>query len=103
MKRSGHLAGQLLQPGVELVGERENALGVFQRHRSRGSERDAALRAVEQARVEVFFELPDLEGHRGLRHEQRLRSLGEGEMLCDRVKYPETPVCHDSSRVRPLR
>jgi hypothetical protein len=58
-----------------------------------------AMRAVEEPRVELLFQLPDLKGHRGLRHEQGLGRLGERQMLRDRVKYLETPIRHMSRAV----
>ena len=48
----------------------------------------------EMSGVEVLFELPDLKCHGGLRHEQRLSRLGEGQMLRDRVEDLEAPVRH---------
>ena len=72
--------------------------GANNRGRPAAEARDAAVRAVEQARVEVLLQLADLERHRRLRHEQRLGGLGEGEVLCDGVEYLEATVCHDSTR-----
>jgi hypothetical protein len=42
----------------------------------------------------VLLELLDLERHRRLRHEERLRGLGEGKVLGHRVEYLETPIGH---------
>ena len=94
-QRPGNLAAHLPQACFELGREIEDALGVLQRQRSGGGERDAPVRAVEQARIEMLLELADLEGHRRLGHEQRPRRLGEGEVLRDRVKDLQTTVRHD--------
>ena len=67
---------------------------------ARGRERDAPLRAVEEARVEVLLELLDLEGDRRLGHEQRLGGLGEGQVLRDGVEYLEAPIGHSPSRYK---
>ena len=83
-----------LQARVELGGQREDALGVLERDLARGRERDAPLRAVEEARAQVLFELLDLEGDRRLGHEQRLGRLGEGQVLRDGMEYLEAPVGH---------
>ena len=88
----------LLQPRVELRGQREDALGVFERHLPRGRQRDVPVRAVEEPRVEVLLELPDLERDRRLRHEQRLGRLGERQMLRDRVEHLEAPIRHEPNR-----
>src|SRR6267378_404233 len=98
-ERAPELAADVLQSRFELRGQGEDALGVLERYDAGGGERDAALRAVEKARVEVFLELLDLEGHRRLRHEQRVGRLGEGEVLRDRVEDLKTPVGHIPRRM----
>jgi hypothetical protein len=42
--------------------------------------------ALEKARVEVFLQLLDLEGHRRLRHEKQFGCLGETQLLGDGEK-----------------
>jgi hypothetical protein len=51
---------------------------------------------VEQARVELLFQLLDLEGHRGLGHEQRFGSPGEGSVAGNRVENLKSTISHGS-------
>ena len=95
-ERAGGVAAHLLQPRVELGGEREDALGVLERHLPRRREQDASLRAVEEPHVQVLLELLDLESDCRLGHEQRLGSLGEGKVLRYRMEYLKAPVGHAS-------
>jgi hypothetical protein len=64
--------------------------------KGKDSTRRTLLRSM--ASIEVLFQLADLEGHRRLRHEQRLRRLGKGEVLCDCVKDLQAAVGHDNAR-----
>jgi hypothetical protein len=50
---------------------------------------------VEQARVEVLFELLDLESHSRLRHEQHFGRLGKRQLLGNRVKYLKPAIRHN--------
>src|SRR2546425_901665 len=97
-KRARDLAAHVLQAGFELAGKGKDALGIIERHDTGRSKRDAAVRTVEQARVEGFLELLDLEGHRRLRHEERISRLGKGQMLCDGAENLKTPVGHEPFR-----
>src|SRR5256885_7632696 len=54
---------------------------VLERHLPRRRERDASLRAIEEPRAQILLQLLDLEGHRRLRHEERLGRLGERQVL----------------------
>jgi len=51
--------------------------------------------AVEQAGVEVLFQLLDLEGDGRLGHVEVFRGTGEGPVLRHRVEYLESAICHD--------
>ena len=84
----------LLQPRLQLARHREDAIGVLEGDGPGGRERDPARRAVEEPRVELLLELPDLERHRRLRHEQRLGRPGEREVLRDRVEDLDAPIRH---------
>ena len=84
----------LLEAHVELRRQRKDPLGVLEHDVSRGRQSDLAVTALEQARVEPLLELLDLEGHRRLRHEQRVRRLGERQLLCHRVKDLQPPIRH---------
>src|SRR5688572_14068001 len=88
------LAAHLLQSRVELGGQGEDALGVLEGDDAGGCQRDAPLGAVEEAGVELLFQLAHLEGDRRLRHEERLRGPGEGQVLCDGVEYAKAAIGH---------
>ncbi|GAB1461004.1 hypothetical protein MASR2M50_27790 [Thauera sp.] len=49
---------------------------------------------VEQARVEVFLELLDLEGDGRLRHVEVFRGTGKRAVLRYRVENLESAICH---------
>lgn len=53
---------------------------------------------VEQAGVEVLFQLLDLEGDRRLGHVEVLCRAGEGPVLRHRVEYLESAICHDGDK-----
>ncbi len=93
-ERPGDMPGELLEARIELAREPEDAFRVLEREDPGRGERDAAARPVEQARVVLLLELADLEGHGRLRHEERLRRLGEGEVLRNRVEDLETAISH---------
>ncbi len=84
----------VLEPRIQFRRQAEDALGVLEHHAPRLGERNPALAALENARVEVFFELLDLKRDRWLRHEQHFGRLGEREVFRDRVKDLEAPVGH---------
>jgi hypothetical protein len=50
------------------------------------------VHAIEEARVELFLELPHLERDRRLRHEERLGGFREGQVFRDGVEDLEAPV-----------
>jgi hypothetical protein len=52
------------------------------------------MAAIKQAGIEVLLQLLDLEGHRGLRHEQDLGGLGERQLLGYRMKHLKPPIGH---------
>ena len=93
-ERACDLARHLLEARVKLRGQAEDALGVVEHDIARRSERDPSMAAIEQARVEVFFELLDLEGDCRLGHEQRFGCLGERKLPRHRMEHLETPVRH---------
>src|SRR5205814_7754671 len=93
-ERPAELAAQVLQPRLELGRERQDALRVVERNGAGGREHDAALGAVEEAGIEILLELLDLERDGRLRHEKRIRRLGERQMLRDRVEYLKVSVRH---------
>lgn len=78
-----------------LGGQAKDALGILEHYAPGFGQRDLPVTALKQARVELLFQLFDLERDRRLRHEQRLGRLGEREVFCDRVKDLEAPVGHD--------
>ena len=100
-QRPGELSGELLHARVELGRERKDALGVFERERSGGRERDAALRAIEKAGVELLLQLLDLESDRRLGHEKRLRRLGERQVFRYRMKDLQAPQTHGLLKHKP--
>jgi hypothetical protein len=53
------------------------------------------MAAVEQAGIEMFLKLLDLESHGRLRHEQHLGGLREGQLLGDGVKYLKPAIRHE--------
>ena len=93
-KRAGHAAGQVGHARVHLLGQREHALGVVHDEASGGRERNAPVAALEESCVEMLLELLHLERDGGLRHEQLLRGLGEGKLLCDGMEDLEAPIGH---------
>ena len=72
----------------------EHPAGLFEQRRARVGERDAALRAVEQAHAELVLELADLLAHGRLRHVQPLGSAAEVELLRDRYEVPQMAKFH---------
>jgi hypothetical protein len=42
---------------------------------------------IEQAGIELLFQLPDLKGHRWLGHVQFFRRLGKTQQACHSLKY----------------
>src|SRR5204863_6012410 len=101
-ERARDLPAELLHARIGLRGERENALRIVERERARSGERDAPLRAIEKARVEMLFELLDLEGDGRLRHEERLGGLGERQMLRYGVKDLEAAQTHSTYGYAPM-
>jgi hypothetical protein len=89
-------AGQLGHPGFEFLAQPEDALGVGHDHVASRGERHATVAPVEQAGVELFFQLLDLEGHGRLGHEQRLSGTGEGSVPGNGVKNLEAAISHRS-------
>ncbi len=88
-------AREILHAQVELGGERQDPLGVLEHDRPGRRERDMPGPAIEEADVEVLLELLDLERHGRLRHEQCLCGLGEGLVLCNRVKNLKASIGHE--------
>jgi hypothetical protein len=79
---------------VHLGVQRDDLVGVFEHAFARRGQVDAVMGTVEQAGVEILFELADLERNRGLRHVQRLGRLGETEQPRHGVEYLQSPVSH---------
>jgi hypothetical protein len=50
--------------------------------------------AFEQPGIEVLLQLLDLEGHRGLGHEQLLRRLRKRKLAGNGMKYLQAAVGH---------
>jgi hypothetical protein len=51
--------------------------------------------AIEQTRIELLFQLLDLEGHRRLRHVKRFGGACERAQPRNGVKYLESAICHE--------
>src|SRR6185437_3882226 len=58
------------------------------------SQRDFAIAAIEQPRIELILELANLERDRRLGHAQRVGRLGERPMLRDGVKCLQATIRH---------
>ncbi len=71
------IAGESTHLVVHLVVQADDPFGVDVDLLAGFGEADLVVGAVEQAGVEILFQLPDLEGHRRLGHVQRLRGLGK--------------------------
>ena len=99
-QRPGQPAGHLAEPRIELGGEGEDPLGILEHHPARRGERNLAVAALEETRVEVLLELLDLKGDRGLGHEQRLGRLREAHLLRNGVEYLEPAIGHGEQRAR---
>jgi hypothetical protein len=52
------------------------------------------MTAIEQAGIEVFFELLDLEGNGRLRHEENFCSLGKRQLSGDCVENLQPTIRH---------
>ena len=89
------LVGELGDAQLHLFGQPEDALRVGHHQIPRRREGDAAVAPVEQARVELFFQLLDLEGHCRLRHEERFGGAGERPVSGNGVEYLESTIGHD--------
>ena len=94
-QRAADLAGHLRQAHIQLRRQAEDALGVLQHRLAGRGQGYLAVAAVEQPRVEMLFQLLDLESHRRLCHEQHFRRLGEGQLLGDCVKDLQSPIGHN--------
>src|SRR5262245_18146087 len=105
-ERPGQPPGHLPQPRLQLRRQREDPFRVLEHHFARRRQCDLAVATLEQPRVEMLFELLDLERDRGLGHEQGLRRLGEAHLLRDGVEHlqpaighgPEKTVCYPARR-----
>ncbi len=87
---AGHLAHGAFHFGVEL----KEAIGVFVHAVAGVGEADPVMGAVEQAGVEIFLQLANLEGHGGLGHVQRLGRLGKAEQTGHRMKHLKSAIRH---------
>ena len=67
-QRADFAPRQVLDLRVELVAKVEDPFGIRERHRARGCQRDAAAGPIEQARIEMILELPDLKRDGRLGH-----------------------------------
>ncbi len=54
--------------------------------------RNASLRAIEEPRVKLLLQLPDLKCHGRLRHEQRLCRLGERQVFRHGLENLESSI-----------
>ena len=52
------------------------------------------MAAIQQAGIEVLLELLDLESDGGLRHVEMLGCARERAVLCHRVEYLKSAICH---------
>jgi hypothetical protein len=96
LEHARQLVGELGDPHLHLVRQPEDALRVGHHQLAGGGQRHAAVAPVEQAGVELFFQLLDLEGHRGLGHEQRFRSPRKRALACNRVENLKATIGHGS-------
>ncbi len=97
-QRAGELSAQLLHARVKLCGESKDAIGVLERNVPAKVRRNAALRAIEEARVQLLLQLPDLKSHGRLRHEQRLCRLGERQVFRHGIENLESSIRHEGNR-----
>jgi hypothetical protein len=52
------------------------------------------MRTLEQAGIEMLFQLLDLKGHRRLSHEQQFSGFGEGQLLGNGMKNLQSAISH---------
>jgi hypothetical protein len=99
-QRPADRAVQLCDARLHLLRQSEYALGIAHHQPSRRGQRDLAVAALEQARVELLFELLHLEGHGRLCHEQLIGGLGEGEVAGDGIENLQAAIGHDAGSGR---
>ena len=87
---SGHLLDRVLHLGIEL----ENLVRVSVHQHPGFGESDPVMGAVEQAGIEVLFQLAHLKGHRRLGHVQGLGGLGKAQQPCNGMEHLKSAVSH---------
>ncbi len=93
-QRAADLAGQFGEAHVHLGRQAQNFFGITEHHLAGRCQRNTSVAAIKQARVEVLFELLDLESHGRLGHEQYIRRLGKRQLFGNRMKNLQTTIGH---------
>ena len=95
-QRTADRTGEFTDALIELCREPENALRVIEHDDARGRKCNLAMTALEQARVEMLFQLLDLKRDRRLRHEKLLGSFSEAQLLRYRIEDLQSSISHAS-------
>jgi hypothetical protein len=91
-----HEAPGAVQVAPGLVDQREDAARVVLQDAPGVGEARAAPDPLEELHAALALELPDLEGHRRLRHRQRLRRAAEAGGARHRLEHAELVEVHGS-------
>src|SRR5262249_24112184 len=91
---AARFALQRREPLVRLRAKLGDLARVAQQRVPGGSQRDLLAGAIEEAQPEVFFQILDLHGDRGLREEQTLRRSREAQLFGDDAKDAQADRFH---------
>src|SRR3954466_4808813 len=87
-----------MQCGLKFFSNRQQSLGVIKNDASSISQLDTPGESAQQINTPALLELSQLDGHRGLRKVERLRSTRDASQLCghmEQQKLMEVQVqCH---------
>jgi hypothetical protein len=96
-QRPADRTGKLTDAGFQFLGQGQDSFSVSPHQLPGGSQRNAAMAALEQPCIEMFLQLLDLESHRRLGHEQLLRRLRERKLAGNGMEYLQATIGHGKS------